>query len=859
MGEIYVKGHGRFKVAGDEATPDELKQIKEFIASPEYKGTQVEKNTDEFLQSPSWGRIALEIGGGIAGSVATGGLGLPLLAARVAMLSRPFLMALGKSSAGSFGGGFAGSLASETFDPTDHAFKTAVRAGTVNAIGEGIGAPVGIKAFNALGKVFKPALRAQVALDDAEMRLIAEKSFTPQGRKEILEQYPKTADAIIKHARQNFVKGEKVLDQKIQLIRKEALDNRADAVAKYGDELVVAAEKAEITPGVKYENRVINILENLSEASLFGGGSLVTAKQGTKVVANSLVDDFNQSLIALAGRQKVEPGILQGGDDVGEIFINAMAKREEAFNRLIGTRYGKLGTAYDDLLKITKSDVSVPIDEQALIGAATIKKTNFDLGNVKQIDTTKLRQSLEDYLDTNSAYYANASGAKAKIKENIAFLNKNEKLTFKEMLDFKQGLNDDVFPALTAGNKNAYKRVAADLMKMTKDAIKQDKFLKSSVQGQKLLDDLKITDEIFSEGKGFFNANVIQQIVKKLEVSKDGFLNGPGSQVVNDILNVKHPQLIKDVFKHLKAGKEAGTINQRTIEKFKTGLKSKLFGDILDLSRINKGNLGTQINPNKMEDLLVKHRGAFDELFDAGERKIIRDNVNALKLAYGKIAEAGNLPGGVAITLAQPGALATGAGAVFLGTGNFGLGIATLLVGPYAISKAFTSKGVSNYLRKSFQQYQNEAVESFTKTGEISNFRKTQTSLRQLSEKLLAENIIDRQTYDSFNDTLPSAVSTLQEDIRIQKQAAEDVEKLEKDNKEDANEPVENLVPKRRPTPLDDALDGLVDSMTPQASAPTPQPQAPAPRAQGSGIASLGNQSDQLARMEQVGLPLFRG
>ena len=31
--------------------------------------------------------------------------------------------------------------------------------------------------------------------------------------------------------------------------------------------------------------------------------------------------------------------------------------------------------------------------------------------------------------------------------------------------------------------------------------------------------------------------------------------------------------------------------------------------------------------------------------------------------------------------------------------------------------------------------------------------------MRQLSEKLLSENIIDRQTFDSFNDTLPSAVS----------------------------------------------------------------------------------------------------
>ena len=40
--------------------------------------------------------------------------------------------------------------------------------------------------------------------------------------------------------------------------------------------------------------------------------------------------------------------------------------------------------------------------------------------------------------------------------------------------------------------------------------------------------------------------------------------------------------------------------------------------------------------------------------------------------------------------------------------------------------------------------------------------------------------------------------------------------------------------------------------------APQPQAQAPQPQQQASGIASLGNQPEQLARMEQVGLPLFR-
>ena len=52
MGEIYIKGHGRFNVAGDKPTTDELKQIKEVISSPEYKGSQVEKKYRRVFTKP---------------------------------------------------------------------------------------------------------------------------------------------------------------------------------------------------------------------------------------------------------------------------------------------------------------------------------------------------------------------------------------------------------------------------------------------------------------------------------------------------------------------------------------------------------------------------------------------------------------------------------------------------------------------------------------------------------------------------------------------------------------------------------------------------------------------------------------
>ena len=295
MGEILIKGFGKVQIAGDEPTEAELNDIKTFLSQNKdliNSDANINQQTDELIKGPNWSRLVLEVGGSIAGSFFTGGLALPLMAARVGMISKPFLAALLKSSAGSFGGGASGSLVSETFDPTDHAFKTAIKAGTAGFVGEAIGAPLGIGIFNQVGRIMRPALK--------EHDVVA--------------------------------RGEAILSGKIDDINSHVKKfGYDDAVATYGTNLVEAAKVARITPGVRYDNRFIDMLENLSERSIFGGASLIAAKQGTRDVAESIIYDFNSQLAALARRGDVSEGIFRTGDDVGNVFINALSGSNAAF------------------------------------------------------------------------------------------------------------------------------------------------------------------------------------------------------------------------------------------------------------------------------------------------------------------------------------------------------------------------------------------------------------------------------------------------------------------------------------------------------------------------------------------------
>ena len=159
MGQIFVEGLGTVEIQGDTPNENETKQIglaldqiKENKFQPES-----EKIADTFLNGPTIGRIGLEIAASIAGTIATGGLGLPALALRGGMLARPFLTKLAQTSLGSGVGGATGAGLAQTFDPKDDIVREILRGGVEGALGEAIGAPVVIKGGQLISKTFNKA------------------------------------------------------------------------------------------------------------------------------------------------------------------------------------------------------------------------------------------------------------------------------------------------------------------------------------------------------------------------------------------------------------------------------------------------------------------------------------------------------------------------------------------------------------------------------------------------------------------------------------------------------------------------------------------------------------------------------
>ena len=278
MGRINVEGLGVVEIAGDEPTAEEIS-----IITDNFKTIQAEKDTDAFVKGPNFGRIALEIGLGVAGSLATGGLGLPALAARAGMLARPFLVQLAKSSAGSAFGSGTGAGVAQTFDPKEDIVKEVGRAAFEGALGEAVGAPIGIKVVNALTAKLSPKIQL---LESAA-----------------------AAEDILKTQKANI------------LANPEA----------YDEDLIKAAGKAVITPALKTDNRLIDLSQGIVEKSILGSGEIIIPKRAAQAVTESALNDFVKPLVNNTDATQT-----------GRLFIDALTDSKELFKAQAKTGYGLL-------------------------------------------------------------------------------------------------------------------------------------------------------------------------------------------------------------------------------------------------------------------------------------------------------------------------------------------------------------------------------------------------------------------------------------------------------------------------------------------------------------------------------------
>jgi hypothetical protein len=352
MGIINIEGLGDIQIQGDTPTPEESRIILKAAQTkseqkaalertPSVSDTDVPEDTGaaerikEYVSSPEFQRAALEIAGGVGGSIATGGLGLPVLAAtKLGMRSLPFLIQLAKSTGGAaLGGGTAAGAASVTFDPKDDVFKEIVRGAAEQGAGELIGAPIAIKIGQGITKVLGPKI--------------------------------------------NLIKGA----EESELILKQQADKIKANPKLYDAELQKAAGDAQLTLGLKADNQFIDTLQNITEKSLFGAGEIRAAKEGAKTVAESAVKDF------------VDPFIkTQDKTSTGKLFQQAISNSQNLWKERMTAGYKAIDKKLIDENLAYKSIVDMTAYRNLL-------QQEINKLPLKGINTPNVKRLLQSNLD----------------------------------------------------------------------------------------------------------------------------------------------------------------------------------------------------------------------------------------------------------------------------------------------------------------------------------------------------------------------------------------------------------------------------------------------------------------------------
>ena len=365
MGIITVRDLGKVRIEGDTPTPEESRRIAALVNQKreraERKGlpgiiddTEIPEGNErtaaieEYLASPGFRRLALEILGGVAGA-ATGGT---FFAAQAAL--RPALSLLYRSIGAGVGEGAAAGI-SQIFDPRESVAKEVLRGFATGATAESIGAAI-------------PAIIKRIRLKGIE--------YTDEGRKadRLLRTIKegKTKEAF-KEAQKNGFTGsfEDFVKQPVGL-------SKTDRIIREG----------QITPGLGSENRAIDIVENISEKALFAGGRIIRARKGAETGLTNELKGFVDNFSNVTTRE-----------DAGELALDAIQNSLDYFRVNAKKRYDKLAEA-----------ARVPVLDE--LGRTVVVKKGEVLTKPISVDVTESKKLAEQLLQETKPTRRLAPGAR---------------------------------------------------------------------------------------------------------------------------------------------------------------------------------------------------------------------------------------------------------------------------------------------------------------------------------------------------------------------------------------------------------------------------------------------------------------
>tara|TARA_A100000172_G_scaffold68806_1_gene48677 strand:+ start:2107 stop:4059 length:1953 start_codon:yes stop_codon:yes gene_type:complete len=549
----------------------------------------------DYLSSPEFGRLVLEVGGAVAGTAFAPQLTLPLYVGRAAAFVRPALQAVATRMTGAGLGEAGGAAVSQTFDPTEDVTKDLLRAFFTGATAEGAGTIINKGIAKAIGKNKK-------LIDGAE-----------------------EAIATIEKQKQKILSTPK---------------------GTYSDRIMEAARTGKLTPALLQEGQTIDILENVADLSLIGGGSIRSAREGAESIATSGIEDFATRYKSLAGEE-----------ELGLLFQQTLAGSQKAFKATSNSKYKALDNA---LLKE---------------------------GNPNAVDITNLKKWAKGELKN--------IGAKSESGALVSFLRGID--AEKNFVNFKKAnnLRSDYLEITRAlaepGLGKKKQRLAAVAAK----------YIDESMTGAKLPDEVK---NLYRNANNFYKkgAKVYNNDLFKTLMDKDPEL------VYKSIVPqaADRPTLVESTFKIIDEVKDKTVKNQLKNKLRGEFLEDILTKSSTQSDQFGRQINGTKFD----DLLKIKKKKTFSAFFEPEQIKNLKDFSNALKFSQGRIRKRGGTPGAIFIQMKQSGAvmqLAAGGTAGALGSPGIAAGI---ILTPAALAKMMTNDKVIKYLTTGFKYNQNQTI-----------------------------------------------------------------------------------------------------------------------------------------------------
>ena len=456
MAVISVRNLGQVRIKGDTPTEEEKQKILSFMKQrqdeakqadlttpfpeiPDYlddpRGNERTEAIEAYLTSPEFKRLAVEIGFAVGGA-ATGGT---LAAARLVL--KPALQTLYRSLGAGFGQATGAGIASTTFDPKEELSKDVLRAFAQGATFEGVGAAIPAL----IRKIKLKGIKTTKEADEAEKIVTSQKQNL----------LPKTGSA-------------------------------------YNDELTEAITKGQITPGLQTENRLIDILENVTEKSLFGGGPLIKARKGAETLTSKFVDDFitNYGNVTRKDYGQLLQSVIKGNTDEFKSVAKGL---------------------YDD---VTKKSGNVKVDITKVVDEANLLLKEGKFTKRLEGDALKVPQTILE-LGGNSVPFNVANQVRSKL------------------LAITRSSNE-----LISGQSQRY---AANLANKLTTAI--DDMSKTPLSADARIA-YNTAQKYYKEGAEVFNDKVIKNLIKN-----------ESDQVFKNVIKPERPNIIDKVSKVIKRTK----------------------------------------------------------------------------------------------------------------------------------------------------------------------------------------------------------------------------------------------------------------------------------------------------------------